>query len=78
MILKEKELVNAVNASFRIAITHGPDGATKKWTVDLKSKPPFIGERGDDTPVDVDVTIKDSDIMLLADGKLKPDQVIDL
>ncbi len=62
-----------MNASFRFNITGGPGGATKKWTLDLKQEPPYIGDR--DGPVDIDITVKDSDFMLIAAQKLKPDQV---
>jgi len=69
---EEKELIKQVNASFRFIITDGPNGASKKWTLDLKTEPPYIGDR--DGPVDIEITIKDSDMMLVAAQKLKPDQ----
>jgi len=69
---EEKELATKVNSSYRFNITHGPGDATKKWTIDLKSATPFVGQRDD--PVECELTVKDADFMLIATGKLKPDQ----
>lgn len=67
----EKEMVKGINTSFRITVSNGK--ITKNWTIDLKQDPPFIGES--DRKVDVEVTVKDDDFILMAQGKLKPDQV---
>uniref|UniRef100_A0A915B538 Sterol carrier protein 2 n=1 Tax=Parascaris univalens TaxID=6257 RepID=A0A915B538_PARUN len=68
----EKELVKAMNSSFRFTLTDGPNGSVKSWTVDCKDDPPFVGER--DGNVDIEIVIKDSDFVQIASGKLKPDQ----
>ncbi|PIO69664.1 SCP-2 sterol transfer family protein [Teladorsagia circumcincta] len=70
-INEEKDLVKKTATSFRMNIT-GEDGSVKKWTVDTKSDPPFVGD--DERTVEVELTIKDSDFMNIAAGKLKPDQ----
>ncbi|KAK6021700.1 SCP-2 sterol transfer family protein [Ostertagia ostertagi] len=41
-INEEKDLVKKTATSFRMIIT-GEDGSVKKWTVDTKSEPPFVG-----------------------------------
>ncbi|VDM46721.1 unnamed protein product [Toxocara canis] len=71
-VAEEKDLVKALNSSFRITITGGPNGGVKKWTIDCKSDPPFVGERVGD--VDIEIIVSDSDFIQLASGKLKPDQ----
>ncbi|VDP06612.1 unnamed protein product [Heligmosomoides polygyrus] len=70
-IAEEKDLVKKVASSFRISVT-GEDGTVKKWTIDTKSQPPYVGH--DERSVEVEINIKDSDFMNIAAGKLKPDQ----
>ncbi|MFH4975785.1 hypothetical protein AB6A40_002494, partial [Gnathostoma spinigerum] len=60
---EESETIREVNSTFRINLTHGPSDAKKSWVIDCKQLPPFIGQR--DGPVDVEVTMKDADFMLL-------------
>lgn len=64
-------MAKQVAASFRFTVTG--NGITKKWTIDLKQDPPFIGEN--DEKVDVEITVTDDDFMKIAQGQLKPDQV---
>lgn len=68
----EPELVKKVSSSFRI-IVNGEDGTVKKWTVDTKSSPASV-DHDDKKNVEVEMTVKDADFMLIAAGKLKPDQ----
>uniref|UniRef100_A0A0N4Z3C2 Sterol carrier protein 2 n=1 Tax=Parastrongyloides trichosuri TaxID=131310 RepID=A0A0N4Z3C2_PARTI len=68
---EEPETVKKVNASFRINVV-GEKGVTKKWTVDLKKFPPFVGVNNE--KVDCELTIKDNDLVTIASGKLTPDQ----
>ncbi|WKX96848.1 hypothetical protein Q1695_012920 [Nippostrongylus brasiliensis] len=70
-ITEEKELVKKVATSFRINVT-GEDGSVKKWTIDAKNQPAYVGH--DEKNVEIEITIKDSDFMQIAAGKLKPDQ----
>ena len=71
-LLQEPELVKKVSSSFRI-IVNGEDGTVKKWTVDTKSSPASV-DHDDKKNVEVEMTVKDADFMLIAAGKLKPDQ----
>uniref|UniRef100_A0A0K0FRA0 Sterol carrier protein 2 n=1 Tax=Strongyloides venezuelensis TaxID=75913 RepID=A0A0K0FRA0_STRVS len=68
---EEPDTVKKVNASFRINVI-GDDGTSKKWTIDLKKFPPFVGIN--DSKVDCEVTIKDNDLVTLVSGNLTPDQ----
>ncbi|KAH7723247.1 non-specific lipid-transfer protein-like isoform 2 [Aphelenchoides avenae] len=68
---QERDLAKQVNASYRFTVT-GNDGASKKWTINLKVEPPFVGES--DEKVDTEITVKDDDFMQITAGKLKPDQ----
>ncbi|CAI4227307.1 unnamed protein product [Auanema sp. JU1783] len=70
---EETELVKKVGTAFRINVT-GADGTVKKWTIDTKNLPAYIGEEESTKPVDVEINIKDADFMLIAAGKMKPDQ----
>ncbi|EPB71627.1 SCP-2 sterol transfer family protein [Ancylostoma ceylanicum] len=67
----EKDLVKKVAASFRINVT-APDGSVKKWTIDAKSNPPYVGN--EERPVEIEISLKDGDFMNMAAGKMKPDQ----
>ncbi|KAK6735224.1 hypothetical protein RB195_018416 [Necator americanus] len=69
--VKEKDLVKKVGTSFRINVA-AADGSVKKWTIDAKSNPPYVGQ--EEKPVEIEINIKDSDFMSIAAGKLKPDQ----
>jgi sterol carrier protein 2 len=68
---EEPSLAKQVNASFRFTVSGG-GGVTRKWTIDLKQDPPFVGEN--DEKVDVEITVSDEDFMKIASGQLKPDQ----
>ncbi|EYC23922.1 hypothetical protein Y032_0014g2217 [Ancylostoma ceylanicum] len=70
-ITEEKDLVKKVAASFRINVT-APDGSVKKWTIDAKSNPPYVGN--EERPVEIEISLKDGDFMNMAAGKMKPDQ----
>jgi sterol carrier protein 2 len=70
---EEKDLAKQVNASYRFVIT-GAGGKTKKWTVNLKSQPPFVGEGESNEKVDTEILVSDNDFMQITAGKLKPDQ----
>ncbi|KIH56211.1 thiolase protein [Ancylostoma duodenale] len=70
-ITEEKDLVKKVAASFRINVT-APDGSVKKWTIDAKSNPPYVGN--EERPVEIEISVKDGDFMNMAAGKMKPDQ----
>ncbi|PAV87704.1 hypothetical protein WR25_03743 [Diploscapter pachys] len=67
----EKELAKKVSTAFRITVT-ASDGTVKKWTVDTKSDPAYVGD--EDREVEVEINIKDEDFMKIAQGKMKPDQ----
>ncbi|CAP32242.1 Protein CBR-NLT-1 [Caenorhabditis briggsae] len=71
-IQTDKEMVKKVGTSFRMTIA-GADGATKVWTIDAKSDTPYVGDDGS-RPVEIEISIKDSDFIAIAQGKLKPDQ----
>ncbi|VDM70911.1 unnamed protein product [Strongylus vulgaris] len=67
----EKDLVKKVATSFKINVT-GDDGSMKKWTIDAKSDPAYVGH--EEKPVEIEISIRDDDFMKIAEGKLKPDQ----
>lgn len=69
-ISTEKELVAKVGTSF--AITVSGNGVTKKWIIDTKAQPPYVGHK--ESPVDINITMSDDVFMSIASGKLKPDQ----
>jgi sterol carrier protein 2 len=69
-INSEKELVDKVATSFGIVITG--NGTTKKWFIDTKASPPYVGN--DERPTEISITISDDAFMQIASGALKPDQ----
>ncbi|MCP9262190.1 Non-specific lipid-transfer protein [Dirofilaria immitis] len=64
--LKETDLPQKINSSFRFILT-GPDDAVKKWVVDCKVTPPTVIEMGEGN-VDVEMTMKDSDFVKIVAG----------
>lgn len=73
-MIQEKNIAKKVDASYRFNININGGQTVKKWTIDLKQNPPFVGECSN-TKVDAEFTIKDEDFMKLAAGKLRADQV---
>ncbi|VDM61904.1 unnamed protein product [Angiostrongylus costaricensis] len=57
----DKNLLEKVDSSFKINII-GNNGSTKKWIINAKK------------PFEIEITIKDNDLMRIAAGKLRPDQ----
>ncbi|KAJ1354891.1 Non-specific lipid-transfer protein-like 2 [Parelaphostrongylus tenuis] len=70
-ISKDKDLLEKVDSSFKIII-EGNNGDTKKWFIHAKSKSPYVGH--DEKPFEIEITIKDNDLMKIATGKLRADQ----
>ncbi|XP_046843162.1 sterol carrier protein 2-like [Xenia sp. Carnegie-2017] len=71
----EKEgakFVKQVKALFLFELTNGPNGETKKWTIDLKNGNGSIHLGGNKSDVDCTVTIKDEDFYKMASGSLNP------
>ncbi|CAD5214240.1 unnamed protein product [Bursaphelenchus xylophilus] len=69
---EEPDLAKQVKGSFRFTIT-ADSGNKKSWTVDMKKPTPYIGTDSQDK-ADVEILVKDSDFILISQGKLKPDQ----
>ncbi|CAJ0569357.1 unnamed protein product, partial [Mesorhabditis spiculigera] len=67
----EKDLVQKVSTSFGITIS-GANGVTKKWFIDTKASPPYVGNQ--ERPTEISVTVSDESFMQIASGALKPDQ----
>lgn len=65
------DMAKKMEASFAFRVTSG--GQSKRWVIDGKAKPPFVGE-GDERKVDCEITIADADMIAIAVGKLKPQQ----
>uniref|UniRef100_A0AC35TYF4 Sterol carrier protein 2 n=1 Tax=Rhabditophanes sp. KR3021 TaxID=114890 RepID=A0AC35TYF4_9BILA len=70
-VAEEKDLVKQINASFRINVS-GENGVSRKWVVDLTKSPAFVGQN--DSKVDCELTLKDEVLVLIASGKLTPNQ----
>ncbi|KAI6196137.1 Sterol carrier protein 2 [Aphelenchoides besseyi] len=68
----EKELAKQAAGSYRFTLT-SVKGNKKSWTVDLKKSPPYVGTESSDK-VDVELILKDSDFVLISQGKLNPNQ----
>ena len=67
----DKSVAKQVNGVYLFDLT-ADDGSNKKWTVDLKGNPGvYEGEKG---KADCTVSMKDSDFMSLASGKLNGQQ----
>ncbi|KAI6218724.1 Sterol carrier protein 2 [Aphelenchoides besseyi] len=69
---EEKELAKQAAGSYRFTLT-SVKGNKKSWTVDLKKSPPYVGTESSDK-VDVELILKDSDFVLISQGKLNPNQ----
>ncbi|RCN31082.1 SCP-2 sterol transfer family protein [Ancylostoma caninum] len=68
---KSSVLAEKVSSSFKITVK-AQDGTEKKWFIDAKSRPPYVGN--EERPAELELQLKDSDFMNIAAGKLRPDQ----
>jgi len=73
-VASDPTLVKKVNGIYCFAITDGPNGAKKEWTVDLKNGNGAV-RAGKPEKADATITISDEAFMNLAEGKANPQQL---
>eukprot|EP00211_Chloroparvula_japonica_P001518 CAMPEP_0119149014 /NCGR_PEP_ID=MMETSP1310-20130426/42727_1 /TAXON_ID=464262 /ORGANISM="Genus nov. species nov., Strain RCC2339" /LENGTH=551 /DNA_ID=CAMNT_0007141089 /DNA_START=131 /DNA_END=1782 /DNA_ORIENTATION=+ len=67
-------LVKNIKGVYQFNITHGPNGATKEWTIDLKNGSGSVSN-GKAGKADCTITVSDANFMALASGKANPQQL---
>ena len=73
-IAADPSLSSKIKGVYCFVITGGPGGATKEWTIDLKTGNGSLAQ-GKGTKADVTLTVSDADFVALADGKANAQQL---